>query len=374
MKSLKLTLVLIVVLIGLSRCSTDIDLNATYSPFTVVFGLLDPEQDTQYVKINKTWLGAGNNFDYALIRDSSEYDFSLFEAKIGRYNNGSLQEEWLLDTVTRYDKDTDGVFFAPAYTAYYFVSDGGLNQNGDSEWRINIDFTDKDDVSAATTLVEYPQNNANMTQPPPGQGPNYSFGMAAVTGDGTHYNDFDFKWTSSENAGRYELGLVFHYIERVWEDVQHTVLVSESHEELTWFLGSVEAPVTGVEQLTKEVNWEGFYKMLQARLDADPLISREVGLWNEDIQKLSVMDVVLTIANEDLDIYLDVNAPVTGIIQERPEYTNITNGIGLFASRGQQIAAGFSINNNSMAELVQGEYTNELGFCSGNPFSDHACD
>ena len=72
MKSIKLTLAILVVVIGFLRCTTDVDLNAPYSPFTVVFGLLDPGQDTQYVKINKTWLGAGNNFDYALIRDSSE--------------------------------------------------------------------------------------------------------------------------------------------------------------------------------------------------------------------------------------------------------------------------------------------------------------
>jgi len=374
MKSIKLTLFLIVVVIGFSRCTTDVDLNAPYSPFTVVFGLLDPGQDTQYVKINKTWLGAGNNFDYALIRDSSEYDFSEFEATIGRYNNGSLAEEWVLDSITLDDKDSDGLFFSPEYTAYYFVNEDGLNQTGESEWRINIDFIDKEDVSASTTLIEYPQNNSNITQPPAGQGPNFKFGMAAITGDGTHYNDFDFKWTSAENAGRYELSLDFHYIERVYEDIEHTILLSESYEVLNWFIGSIEAPITGVEQLSKEVNWEAFYRMLQSRLDADPFISREVGNWDADEQLLSVFDVKLTIANDDLDTYLDVNAPVTGIIQERPEYTNVTNGLGLFASRGQQIAYGYGVTNNSMHELVIGEFTNELGFCSGNPFSDDACD
>lgn len=381
MKSIKITLVLIAALIGLSRCSTDVNLNAPYEPFTVVFGLLDPEQDTQYVKINKTWLGPGNNFDYALIRDSSEYDFEDFEAKIGRYQNGTLKEEWVLDTITLDNKNTDGIFFAPEFTAYYFVDETGLflAENGltsttGSEWRLDIDFVDKVDVSASTTLAEYPQNNSNITQPPPGQGANFKFGLAAVTGDGTHYNDFNFKWTSAANSGRYELSLDFHYIEKVWEDVEHTVLVSQSHEVLNWFVGSVEAPLSGTEQLTKEVNWEAFYRMLQNRLDADPLITREIGIWDEDTQLLSVLDVVLTIANQDLDTYLDVNAPVTGIIQERPEYTNVSNGLGLFASRGQQIAPGFGVTNNSIQEFVQGEFTNELGFCSGNPFSDFACD
>ena len=39
---------------------------------------------------------------------------------------------------------------------------------------------------------------------------------------------------------------------------------------------------------------------------------------------------------QELDTYLAVNAPVTGIIQERPVYTNIAGGLGLLASRTQQ--------------------------------------
>jgi hypothetical protein len=61
-------------------CETDVDLNAPYDSTTIVYGLLDPVQDTQWIKINKTFLGEGNNLDYALIRDSSEYKFNEFNA------------------------------------------------------------------------------------------------------------------------------------------------------------------------------------------------------------------------------------------------------------------------------------------------------
>lgn len=62
----------------LSSCETDVDLTAPYASTTVVFGLLDPQADTQFVKITKTFLGDGNLNDYAMIRDSSEYKWKNF--------------------------------------------------------------------------------------------------------------------------------------------------------------------------------------------------------------------------------------------------------------------------------------------------------
>ena len=55
-------------------CSTDIDLTAPYERTPVVFSLLEAAQDTQWVRINRTWLGDGNQFEAAMVQDSSEYD------------------------------------------------------------------------------------------------------------------------------------------------------------------------------------------------------------------------------------------------------------------------------------------------------------
>ena len=66
-------------------------MNAPYKNTTVVFGLINPdfngdnlinELDTQWIKINKTFLGTGDNTVYAGIRDSSEYKDEDFESKV----------------------------------------------------------------------------------------------------------------------------------------------------------------------------------------------------------------------------------------------------------------------------------------------------
>ena len=54
-------------------CSTDVDLNAPYEERTLAFCLLDPNADEQWVRVNRTWLGEGNNLEFAQVADSSEY-------------------------------------------------------------------------------------------------------------------------------------------------------------------------------------------------------------------------------------------------------------------------------------------------------------
>ena len=57
-----------------SSCSTDFDLNAPYETIPVVYGLLDQSKDTQFVKINRSFLGYGNNVDYAAINDCTHFE------------------------------------------------------------------------------------------------------------------------------------------------------------------------------------------------------------------------------------------------------------------------------------------------------------
>ena len=72
------------------RCSTDVDLTAPNNPTTpVVFGLLDAEVDTQWVRINRAWLGDGDQeAQAALVQDSSEYTPERLNAHFVEVING----------------------------------------------------------------------------------------------------------------------------------------------------------------------------------------------------------------------------------------------------------------------------------------------
>jgi len=45
------------------------------------------------------------------------------------------------------------------------------------------------------------------------------------------------------------------------------------------------------------------------------------------------VDYIFSVAAEDLNTYMEVSEPSLSIVQERPSFSNIYNGIGLFSSR-----------------------------------------
>ena len=351
-------------------CSTDIELNAPYDRTPVVFGLLDAAQDTQWVRVNRTWLGDGNQFDAALIADSSEYPAEDLTVRIQERVGGSVAGEWaLVDTVIE-NKSEDGIFYAPEHQMWYFVPQGGLNTDAEYDLTIAI-ASEAEEVSSTTNMIA--EQIGNITQPPPGVN-NFKLGFASP-GFTTTYPDITFKWSSTAGASRYDVTVFIHVMERIWSDLDHTDLIEERERIVEWNIGTINTnDDEGGEVLQKEVSGSRFYSTLATQLEVDPYITRVLGTWDEEVQIARAVDFVLTVANEELSTYLEVNAPVTGVIQERPEYTNINGGLGLFAARATQGVYGIGYTTASVQHLIEGDETAALNFCTPNPFSDFYCD
>ena len=354
---------------AVAGCSTDVDLNAPYLRTPVVFGLLDAAADTQWVRINRTWLGPGNQFDAAAIADSSEYAPEELQVRVIERVGRIVTNTFYLSDTTRSDKQDDGVFYAPEHQAWYFVPENGLNPA--AEYDLEVDVADGTEVRATTDMIA--SVAGNITQPPPGV-IGYKMGFANIGPASVTYPDQTFKWSTTPGASRYEVTLILHVIEREWADAAHTVLVEERTRDIEWFIGAVDAASTaGGQVLMKEINGERFFTTLASRLEANPLITRQLGVWNATTGNVEAIDFILTIANEPLATYLDVNAPVTGVIQERPSYTNVVGGLGLWASRARQGVYGIGYTTDTIEHLVEGDATAGLNFCSPNPTSPYPC-
>ena len=90
-KSLLFLIISILVIGFTNSCKTDFALNAPYDDIPVIYAALDQSVDTQYVKINKTYLGDGNNTLYAKINDSVL--FPNLSAKIDELKNGTITND-----------------------------------------------------------------------------------------------------------------------------------------------------------------------------------------------------------------------------------------------------------------------------------------
>ncbi len=335
-----------------SGCSTDLDVIGDYKETMVVYGLLDQAQDTQYVKINKAFLGEGNAFGYAQIKDSTQYVNAL-SVEIRRVKNGRQLGPTIYLTPTSKPKDT-GIFYSGDQTnaIYSFPTPSPLAANAlkpDSEYELTVRNSETGAVvTSKTTLIT---DITGFDTPTP-SGTTFSFIAFGAAGANAPFN---IVWNSAKNARLYQVILRLNYVDSTASGLD-TQSVSYTLPEIR--MDNINVSI-GVTQSPKG---RDFYKFIGNTLTAYP------GL----IQRNAInVDLLLIAGSDELSTYIDVNKPSTGIIQERPEYTNITNGLGLFSSRLNRAPVSRPLDPTSWDSLACGQYTKNLKFV--NSIGTHPC-
>ena len=363
-------------------CSTEVDLTAPYDSIPVVYGLLEVDADTQWVKINRTWLGDANQLGAAQIPDSSEYPEGSVMAKIVELipsesgeivgNELATGVEWMLQDTVLDNKSTDGIFFAPSQRVYYAsMSERALRE--DRWYRLEALLPDGSELKATTTMV---QSSAGSIERPPPNLSSYQMGFASVNPDGSAtYPSFPFRWTSAPGASRYAASLKVNFQERYYADDELTLLDSVRDRTVSLSLGTRQLNnPNNTQTLEESFSGERFYSELATRLEVNPRIRRVLGYYDGDTQIERALDFELQVANQDLAIYLDVNESTNSIVQERPLWTNVQGGIGLWASRTKLGVYNLGYLKQTMQHLQEGDLTAALNFCSPSPLSDYSCD
>lgn len=341
-------------------CSTDLDINAPYKDITVVHGLLNMRDSIQYIKINKAFLGEGDAYLYAQIQDSNEWAPEAIEyARVVRKLNGNVVSVFPLRDTLITDRDP-GMFYSPEQTIYYFwdtirrnMPQGGvptimhLDQNSDYELQLRVK---GQDITATTNIV----NDFSFS------GPDQNTIVNTLNlYDGNHYQTFELNWDSNRDGKRYIAEYRFNYKEVVGTDT-----VTRS---FTRRLGTdISSNPANIEPMIAQLLGAEFYAA----------VASEVGNAPVDQRIFTGIDFIVSVANEEFHTYLTLSEPVSGIVQDRPAYSNVNNGYGIFGGRYNKYILGKRLNSNSLNELADGPVTGALRFCSNMPgdnVSPHFC-
>ena len=191
-------------LLSLTACDTEFSLNGDYEVSPVVFGLLDQNETIQYVKITKTFLGDGNNYDYAQIADSSY--FSQVDAQVIELNGGDeTGRSWQLHDTIIPNKAT-GTFYGPEQKVYVFYAN---DLNEDYEYKLVANLNEgKYNINATTTLIDGFKHQTNLTSG------NYKFTFATpLSTQNDDYKNFITQPTQGKNAARYSFQININYKE-----------------------------------------------------------------------------------------------------------------------------------------------------------------
>jgi hypothetical protein len=317
----KIYLILSVFAIVFSACETDFDVNADWEETTVVFGLLDAAKDTQFIKISKAFLGEDDALQMAQYSDSINFNNGELDVKITRINNNGSTDTIMLNEIRALRDEGDFNDSIVMYTFENFeFESNSLNQytnflNANSEYELLI----KNNITGNSVRSTTDIIGSFDFSPTPSKFVFYNstYGLDA-------YQDLDWIASITPKAVAYQIGVRFHYK----EDNVIKVL----------FWNQIE-----VDKYESSLTLYGrdFISFLEGKLSKD----------NSTREFLSI-DIVMTLGSQDLKTYMDVNSPITGIVQERPQFTNIHNGIGLFSSRYTREYVNLPLSIESISYLI----------------------
>lgn len=319
---MKIKNLLFLILPLLFSCETDFDVNANWKDVTIVYGLIDPNNEDQLIKINKAYLGQGDAIQMASISDSTNYDPSNLIVKIHRVREQVFNTYDTLSTVvltdTVLDKD-DGLFSTDDNIIYTFKKPSSF-YNTNSIYVLEIlNLSSGQKVTSETEII----NSFSFES----LNPSFEWGLYnGELADSLRFRTKNIEWQNSNNGVIYQLDILINYLE------------SGIVKSLSWSQPIVEYSSGN---MSLKIKGDQFFQFLENNLD------------NNTTKQFLNLDLVMTIGAQDLKTYIDVNQPFSGIVQERPVFSNIDNGVGLFSSRyTYDDIKGIELTNSTLNYMI----------------------
>ena len=297
----KITFLFLLSSILFSSCETDFTVNADWKEVTVVYGLLDQSQEKQYIRINKAFLGNENAYVMASVADSINYNPNNLEVKIEKLSASGnvLATKILTDTIMFKE---DGLFSVEENIIYVFDIDNFLNE--EKEYKLTITNKISGNIISSQTKLIY-----NLSLMSAFNNSAYKMGFYSQSGD---FSNTTIEWTHSKNAAIYQMTLFVSYTEYGDDTIVKTVQKVYPIIEYD-----------GNPNMSQQITGEEFFNLLAYNIPSSTTVNR----------RINNLDILFSVGTADLNTYINLNEPPTGIVQERDLFTNIDGGIGLFTAR-----------------------------------------
>ncbi|HXC04308.1 MAG TPA: hypothetical protein VNZ86_06110 [Bacteroidia bacterium] len=302
-----------------SACKTDFKLTSTWKEQMVIFGLLNQSDTVQYIRINKTFLGDGNAYSMAQVNDSINYKYML-NVKLEKWTlgGGALVNTFVIDTTSSIAQTNTP--FANSPTLLYRVHTGIANPlSSDYEYHLTVVNPVTGYTAKAMTplVVGYDSNNThqngislNLITPDPIFTSAYNFYNTSIP--------FKIHWQTSTNGRIYNPVLRIHYTEYDLSSVGTNKYVDKDFGNYT------SQSTLGGEDQYASMSWDEFRYFIPAAMGSSAGVSKRV---------ITSCEFLMYVGGDEFNTYMEVNMPVSSITGEKPTYTNILNGIGLFSTR-----------------------------------------
>lgn len=346
-KSIYLFILVVLSSVFFPACSTDFEIAAPWQEISIVYGLLNASQETQYIKVNKAFLSETTNaLDIAAVSDSIYHtDAELLTVVLEEYD----ASQNLLKTITleRVDAATEsidkevGIFSDSPY--YLYKTDVALNP--ERTYHLEINTPSGEMVTSESPVI------GNFSVSRPRESGSINDRILRLS-----FETYKMRWKRIDNISIYDVDMLAQIRERKLVNGQEVV----EDRTLTWNMLSNYGAAQNTQNnnnVEYEFDTELFYNFLATQLDV-----------NEDIldREMLYLDFEFHAASEPFKLFNDVALAQVGITssQVQPSYTNIDNGLGLFATRYTKRVNEVPLSAETINTIACGEITGHLKFKS----------
>jgi len=305
-----------------SSCETDLNIVNPAPPTPVVFCILDQDSPVQYLRLSRSYISGNGTIP------PDETDSLLFardtKVVIEEMVNGKVTNQAFFLPV---DMGKDSGFF-PSEVNWNYRAEFTVKPGTDYRLIVYIDDFDKIVYSTCYTVGKFDILNPLYPE----------VRYIHMLPD----HNLSFYWTKSSNAAIYQIAFQMHYLEMGEDEtIEKKILIP---------LKSIFYLETTENKFSYPVNSTSFYNYLARELPVDPMVLR----------KFLSIDAIIISGGEELGYYMQIQE--SGQAFTLMDYSNITNGIGIFSSKVLRKIDGFSLTDQSIDTLAYGHATKDLNF------------
>jgi len=322
-------------------CDNELDVNADWKEVPVVFGILDPNEPFNYVRVQKAFLGnEGDAFKWA--KESDSLRLQNIAVKLIEIENGLTRREIPLELV---NGDTIGLpkdsgIFANTPNYLYRCSEPIQPSRLGVIWSYRLIIHNENTGQIYSALSNIP-GSVHVFAPFNGADPKVNFK--------TDESKMVVSYREGYQVKMYDFEARFRYIEYHIDDPTNRKLDS-----INWNMFSHKKTASLTAQRSKNIQVRGatLFELLNVKLEANPKIIREA----------VDMGFFFHGGGQELFTYIEVNEPSIGIVQKKPEYTNIEGGLGIFSGSHTSGFKHVGIADEMLNTLKTSELTAALNF------------
>lgn len=342
----------LLIIILANSCDNSLEVDAPWKDISVIYCIINPDDSIHYVKLNKCFLGNGDNSAYAQISDSIYYNNATVKLITGEINDkGEFIEDYnspviLLEKTTEIPKDS-GLFTTNNIIYRTLGNSTFLNQKKD--YKLLIEMPQKDNIEAYLSII--PIADLKIDKP-------NVIELSVIESDTLIY-----QWQSVPNATFYESKIEFIYAE-IYNNVItiKTIKLKQISQMTRYDFGNETMSMS----ITAKQFHEYINSVIKSRPDYNPNAVRIAYKYipfpndlNHPRNKFP-FKLYLNVCTEDLYDFIQYSNFYNDVMTV-PPYSNIPNNIGIFSSRASKVFVK-SVTDKTIHELSVGELTKDLNF------------